>query len=80
MYSTEPLTSEKYWHVTMKQEMEATRRLRNQKAIRDLMTFLVGLAAMALGVYLVEQQAYWLPIVKPWLDAIPGSFDFNGWR
>ena len=70
MYTSLPLKSEKYWQISMQQEIQVMRRLRNQKAIRDFVTFLAGLGAMALGVYAVEHQQSWLPVVTDWLGVV----------
>ena len=79
MYTTEPLSSEKYWQAIVQQEEKAVRHSRNQKAIRDFVTFLVGLAAMALGIYLVEHQQQWLSVVNPWMQAIARQTTVGRW-
>jgi hypothetical protein len=62
------LTSEKYLQHALEHDFRDVKRLRNIKAIQDFVTFLAGLGAMAIGVYLVQHQDRWVPFVTQWLE------------
>jgi hypothetical protein len=70
MTHVQTLKSEKYWQQIVDADAQRERKSRNQKAIRDFMTFIFGLGAMALGVYLVEHQQIWLPAVQELIQSL----------
>lgn len=70
MRKFQDLSSRVYYEEVLRQERREFRRLRNQKAIRDFLTFLFGLGAMAVGVFLVEHQADWMPVVRELQDTL----------
>ena len=58
------LESQKYVQDIMLAEVARQRKERNRKAIHDFTTFLLGLVAMVVGVYAVQHQQVWLPVVQ----------------
>ncbi len=58
------LSTEKFYEATLREEKKAYHRLRNIKAFRDFFTFVFGLAAMALGVFIAENYRVWMPYVS----------------
>lgn len=58
------LESNKYMKHIMREEKTRWRKARNEKAIADFTTFVLGLIAMAVGVYAVQNQDLWVPFVQ----------------
>jgi hypothetical protein len=63
------LSSYKYMKPVLKQERRMIRKARNAKAIHDFTKFLIGLAAMYVGVFAAQHIAVWRPYVKEVLSA-----------
>ncbi len=74
MRKFQDLSTQVYYREVLREEQREYRRLRNRRAIRDLLTFLFGLGAMAVGVFLVEHQATWMPAVEQLQDAVRNWF------
>ena len=59
MIHKQELETEKYVQVEFEKWATEVRKQTNKKAISDFVTFLVGLALIALGVFLVRTFEYW---------------------
>ena len=69
MLQQQKLETEKYVQQELEKWAEDVRVSRNRKAIRDFSTFLVGLAMMALGVFLagtMHEWPYWIDNATQW--------------
>ena len=64
------LESEKFMKSAERQNKKAFRRYRNQKAIRDFVTFLFGLGAIWLGLFAIQHMSIWRPHVENLLASI----------
>ena len=64
------LESDKYMKHVMRDEKARWRKARNEKAIADFTTFVLGLVAMGVGVYAVQNQEVWVPVVQRLLNSI----------
>lgn len=51
--NTISLESAKYYRQAVKQQLAATKRVRNRKAIHDFSVFIMGLGAIVLAVYVI---------------------------
>jgi hypothetical protein len=70
MSHPQELSTQKYLFESLEQEIKQQKRARDRKAIRDFLTFLMGLVAIACGTYAVEQMPIWLPVVKQFVPEI----------
>ena len=70
MFKAQPLVSEKYMREKMKRELKEVHRARNRKAFQDFFTFVLGLAAMPLAIWVGTQIPNWMPVIQYHLDSI----------
>jgi hypothetical protein len=59
------LETEKYYYAAHK---NLVKQIRRQHAVRNLFTFLFGIAAIAFGLYAVREMPNWLPATIEFLD------------
>ena len=71
MISRQKLVTEKYWASAVKEQTRYQKRYRNREAIRNLITFLFGLAAIFLGIYVVEATQVSWPDVSEFISDFP---------
>ncbi len=55
------LESEKYLHQKIDQQVKVAKHHRDRKAVRDLVTFLVGLSLIPVCIVLAYQLPIWFP-------------------
>lgn len=72
MLTYEKLSTEKYWNQSVKQELKAYRRLKNQDAIRSLFQFLFAVGMILFVLFAAETMPIWLPAVTDYV-----TFDLN---
>ncbi len=68
MTNYQPLTSEKYYHDSLRQEFKARRREKNRQAAQAFGQFLFVLVVFLFTVTAVQQMPAWLPEVTAWMD------------
>ncbi len=75
----QPLSSEKYYHDTVRQEIKELRREKNRQAVQAFGQFLFVLVVFLLTVTAVHQMPMWLPMVTEFLDQYGITETFQSW-
>lgn len=62
------LSTQKFYHDSLKQEIKAVRRQKNKEAVQAFMQFLFFTVVMMLTTVAVHQMPNWLPTVTAYMD------------
>ena len=61
------LETEKFYLAAQRQ---AVKQIQNRRAFRDLLTFVFGLAVIAVGAYAIREMPNWLPATVEFLEVM----------
>lgn len=62
------LSSEKYYHESVIQEIKEIRRQKNRDAVRAFMQFLFAAGVIVFSGYAINQMPQWLPTVSAFME------------
>ena len=67
MLTYEKLSTEKYWHDSIKAELKSYRREKNRDAMRSLLHFGFAVGVIFLVVFAYQTMPTWLPVATDYL-------------
>jgi len=70
MLATQHLVTEKYLQQKLKEGLREVHRARRRKAIQNFTTFLMGLVAIPVAVWVGIQIPSWLPVINEYLRSV----------
>ena len=62
------LSTEKYYHDSVRQEIKELRREKNRQAVQSFVHFLFALVVFMLTVTAIQQMPVWLPVVTQFME------------
>ena len=79
MTNYQQLSSQKYYHAAVRQEIKELRREKNRQAVRAFGQFLFALVVFLFTVSAVHQMPVWLPMVTEFLEQNGITETFQSW-